>query len=32
VLVVNGHGFVSHTMVPGLRVAVDGAPVTGCHV
>ena len=25
-------GFVSHTMVPGLRVAVDGAPVTECHI
>jgi D-aminopeptidase len=26
------NGFVSHTMVPGLRVAVDGAPVTECHI
>ena len=26
------NGFFSHTMVPGLRVAVDGAPVTECHI
>lgn len=25
------NGFVSHTMVPGLRVAIDGAPVTERH-
>jgi D-aminopeptidase len=24
------NGFVGHTIVPGLRVAVDGAPVTEC--
>jgi hypothetical protein len=26
------NGFVGHTMVPGLRVAVDGAPVTECQI
>lgn len=26
------NGFVSHTMVPGLRVAGDGAPVTESHI